>query len=244
MISKDLLHESRQFLDFGSQMRFGRLLAIYRRGTQIFASASSLDELNTLLGVQLAQCRVTNDFEWKTLLLLSAAAFQNADPGTRTRATLCARRNMHEPGTRWSRMCLSACLAQGNPAEMPELLPYLDDPEQIGNTAAIMLSQAAYSHGNLTMLRKAVSRMTLYEEAYSFPGHPMVQYYLGLAMQEVLEQQEFEENALRLMLRELDDEMLRAAFLLGLRALRRFCPPGVTGSMDGDEFQQRLSTAV
>lgn len=244
MSSSGMLETTPQLLDFGGEVRFYRLLALYRRGSQLFSTSDSLTELTKLLSPQLEHCRVCNDFEWKTLILLSAAAFQNGDSVTRSRAARCAERSSEQPATRWSRMCLSAALAQAMPAEMSSLAMYIDDLDQIGNTAAVLLSQAAYGHGNLTMLRKAVSRMTLYEESLSFPGYPKVQYYLGLAMQQTLEHQEFDEFALHGLLRQLDSELERDAFMLGLQAVKHFSPLLKAGDPDEDDLQQRLSTAV
>jgi hypothetical protein len=243
MDTDSLLEAAPQLLDFGGEVSFYRLLALYRRGSQLFADGAALTELTKLLGPQLEQGRVCNDFEWKTLTLLSAAAFQNGDALTRARAAYCAERSSALPATRWSRMCLSATLAQAMPAEMSSLAIYLDDLDQNGNTAAVLLSQAAYGHGNLTMLRKAVSRMTLYEESLSFPGYPKVQYYLGLAMQQTLELQEFEEHALLSLLRQLDSELERDAFMLGLQAVRRFYPLDRQLIGNAEEQQEQLSQA-
>ena len=213
-----------QFLDFGSQMRFSRLLSIYRRGSRIFSSHASLDELITLLAPQLENGRVRNDFEWKTLLLLSAAAFHNCDSGTRIRTALAAQRCEKDARTKWSRMCMSACLAQVRQSEMTTLAGYLDDLEHVGSTAAVMISQAAYSAGNRGMLAKAVARLTLYEEAYSFPGHPNVMYHLALAMQQVLESGRLDDVPLLGMLRRMESDYEQQAFRLGLKALRQFSP--------------------
>ena len=226
-----------QLLDFGSELRLSRLLAIYRRGSRIFASRSALDELSELLRPQLERGRVVNDFEWKTLLLLSAAAFQSADENLRRRCALTAERCRSLAVTRWARMCCTAVNAQLRPALLPELTAYLDDLDHVGSTAAVLLSQGAYTASQRLLLGKAVARLTLYEEAYSFPGHPNVQYHLALAMQRILETRQFDEAALLGMLRRLESEPEQAAFRLGLSALRELCPLQLSSPNEGSALQ-------
>ena len=230
-----------QFLDFGSQMRFNRLLAIYRRGSRIFATRASLEELITLLSPQLERNRVCNDFEWKTLLLLSAAAFQLGDAGTRTRAALCAQRCHEYASTHWARMAMSACTAQIRSSAMLELESQLDDLDHIGNTAAVMLSQAAYSHGNKELLARSVARMTLYEEGYSFPGDPRVQYHLGLAMQKALEEKRLDIFALQPFMKRLETDTQRQAWRIGIEALKQFRPGDVQPFGSGESVEDAAS---
>jgi hypothetical protein len=82
---------------------------------------------------------------------------------------------------------LAECLLAEDPRYLPKLAESVFRSGQRGYTTACRLAYYAHQHGSVHFLRRAIKRLTVYEELdKSAAGNPVAEYHLAVARYELL----------------------------------------------------------